>query len=78
MNARRTLLPALLSCCKPVRKGEDGPVPEALRELLFGDEAAFKWFDMREYAEPSAGERLIGAPPSYVGHEQGGRCLWRP
>jgi hypothetical protein len=45
---------------------------KALAELVFGDENAMKRFDMSEFSEEHASERLTGAPPGYVGHEQGG------
>ncbi len=40
---------------------------------LFGSERALVRLDMSEYQEPHAISKLIGAPPGYVGHEQGGR-----
>ncbi len=45
---------------------------KALAEHLFGDEAALVRFDMSEYMERFAMSRLIGAPPGYVGYEEGG------
>ncbi|MBN2497780.1 MAG: ATP-dependent chaperone ClpB [Deltaproteobacteria bacterium] len=44
----------------------------ALAELLFDDEAAMVRIDMSEYMEKHAVSRLIGAPPGYVGYEEGG------
>ena len=38
---------------------------KATAELVFGDERAFARFDMSEYAQEHAAERLTGAPPSY-------------
>jgi len=46
---------------------------KALAEQLFDDEAAMVRLDMSEYMERHAVSRLIGAPPGYVGHEQGGQ-----
>ena len=40
---------------------------------LFDDEKAMKRFDMSEYMERHAVARLIGAPPGYVGYEEGGQ-----
>jgi len=40
---------------------------------LFGSESALLRFDMSEYGEKHAVSRLIGAPPGYVGHEDGGQ-----
>ena len=45
---------------------------KALAKFLFGDERSLTRIDMSEYAEPHSVMRLIGAPPSYVGHERGG------
>ena len=45
---------------------------KALAEFLFDDEAALLRIDMSEYMEKHAVARLIGAPPGYVGYEEGG------
>jgi len=45
----------------------------ALAEALFDDEAAMVRIDMSEYMERHTVARLIGAPPGYVGYEQGGQ-----
>ncbi|MCX7706021.1 MAG: ATP-dependent Clp protease ATP-binding subunit [bacterium] len=45
----------------------------ALAEFLFGDEQALIQIDMSEYMEKFAISRLIGAPPGYVGYEEGGQ-----
>jgi ATP-dependent Clp protease ATP-binding subunit ClpB len=45
----------------------------ALAEFLFDDEAALIRLDMSEYMEKHAVARLIGAPPGYIGHEEGGQ-----
>ncbi|MFQ5777125.1 MAG: ATP-dependent chaperone ClpB [Terriglobia bacterium] len=45
----------------------------ALSEFLFDDERALIRLDMSEYAEKHAVARLIGAPPGYVGYEEGGQ-----
>jgi ATP-dependent Clp protease ATP-binding subunit ClpC len=46
---------------------------KALAEVLFGSERALIRFDMSEFQEPHSISKLIGAPPGYVGYEQGGR-----
>lgn len=45
----------------------------ALAEFLFDDETAMARIDMSEYMEKHTVARLIGAPPGYVGHEDGGQ-----
>jgi ATP-dependent Clp protease ATP-binding subunit ClpB len=45
----------------------------ALAEFLFDDEHALVRIDMSEYMEKHAVSRLIGAPPGYVGYEEGGQ-----
>ena len=46
---------------------------KALAEALFGDEKAMIRLDMSEYMEKHAVSRLVGSPPGYVGHEEGGQ-----
>ncbi|MBV6514027.1 MAG: Chaperone protein ClpB 1 [Ignavibacteriaceae bacterium] len=46
---------------------------KALAEFLFDDEQAIVRIDMSEYMEKHAVSRLIGAPPGYVGYEEGGQ-----
>jgi ATP-dependent Clp protease ATP-binding subunit ClpB len=46
---------------------------KALAEFLFDDEGAMTRIDMSEYMEKHAVSRLIGAPPGYVGYEEGGQ-----
>ncbi|WP_339913600.1 ATP-dependent chaperone ClpB [uncultured Brevundimonas sp.] len=45
---------------------------KALAEFLFDDEAAITRMDMSEYMEKHSVSRLIGAPPGYVGYDEGG------
>ncbi|MEK6191386.1 MAG: ATP-dependent chaperone ClpB [Chloroflexota bacterium] len=45
----------------------------ALAEFLFDDESALVRIDMSEYMEKFAVSRLVGAPPGYVGYEEGGQ-----
>ncbi len=46
---------------------------KALAEFLFSDERALTRIDMSEYMEKHSVSRLIGAPPGYVGYDQGGQ-----
>ncbi|MCR4443099.1 MAG: ATP-dependent Clp protease ATP-binding subunit [Peptococcaceae bacterium] len=48
-------------------------VAKALAEILFGDEDAMIRLDMSEYMEKHTVARLIGAPPGYVGYDEGGQ-----
>jgi ATP-dependent Clp protease ATP-binding subunit ClpB len=45
---------------------------KALAEFMFDDEAAISRLDMSEYMEKHSVSRMIGAPPGYVGYEEGG------
>lgn len=45
---------------------------KALTETLFGNQHAYIRFDMSEFSEEHADQRLIGAPPGYLGHSAGG------
>jgi len=46
---------------------------KALAEALFGDEDSMIRIDMSEYMEKHSVSRMIGSPPGYVGHEEGGQ-----
>lgn len=48
---------------------------KATAEFLFGDETACIRFDMSEYSHEESDQRLIGAPPGYVGFEEGGQLI---
>ena len=50
---------------------------KALAEFMFGDEDALVQIDMSEYMEKHNVSRLIGAPPGYVGYEDGGQLTER-
>jgi len=50
---------------------------KALAEFMFGDEDALIQIDMSEYMEKHNVSRLIGAPPGYVGYEEGGQLTER-
>ena len=49
----------------------------ALAAALFGSEKALIRFDMSEYMEKHSVSRLIGSPPGYIGHEEGGQLTER-
>ena len=46
---------------------------KTLAEILFGDENCCIRFDMSEYAQSHSDQKLLGAPPGYVGYEAGGQ-----
>src|SRR5690606_14906050 len=46
---------------------------KSLAEFLFGSEKSLIRFDMSEYMEKHSVSKLIGSPPGYVGHEEGGQ-----
>ena len=48
-------------------------VSKALAEAVFGNEDAMIRVDMSEYMEKHSGSKMIGSPPGYVGHEDGGQ-----
>ena len=50
---------------------------KALAEFMFGDSDALIYLDMSEYMEKHNVSRLIGAPPGYVGYEEGGQLTER-
>jgi ATP-dependent Clp protease ATP-binding subunit ClpC len=52
-------------------------VARRLAEFLFGSQHSLVRFDMSEYMEKHAVSKLIGSPPGYVGHEEGGQLTER-
>ena len=48
-------------------------VAKALAEFMFDDDTAMVRLDMSEYMEKHSVSRLIGAPPGYIGHDEGGQ-----
>ena len=46
---------------------------KTLAEILFGDESCCRRFDMSEYGQSHSDQKLLGAPPGYVGYEAGGQ-----
>ena len=69
-DAKRPIGSFLFSGPTGVGKTE---LAKALAETVFGSGAALLRFDMSEYKEPHSISRLIGSPPGYVGHEEGGQ-----
>ena len=43
-----------------------------MAEAIFGDESAMIRFDMSEYMEKHTVSRMLGAPPGYIGYDEGG------
>ncbi|HEX2950856.1 MAG TPA: AAA family ATPase, partial [Armatimonadota bacterium] len=50
---------------------------KAIAELIFRTEDACVRFDMSEFSQPQADQRLLGAPPGYIGYEEGGQLTNR-
>lgn len=50
---------------------------KSIAELVFGTDEACVRFDMSEYGQPHSDQRLLGAPPGYVGYEEGGQLTNR-
>jgi ATP-dependent Clp protease ATP-binding subunit ClpB len=69
-NAVRRARAGLQDPNRPVGKTETA---RALAEFLFDDERSMIRLDMSEYMEKHAVARMIGAPPGYVGYEEGGQ-----
>lgn len=46
---------------------------KSITELIFGSETSYIRFDMSEFGQEHAGQRLVGAPPGYVGYDVGGQ-----
>ena len=68
-GSQRPVLSTLLLGPSGVGKTE---IAKALGQALYERPDALVRLDMSEYAEPHAVARVVGAPPGYVGHEQGG------
>ncbi|MBD0371794.1 MAG: ATP-dependent Clp protease ATP-binding subunit [Pyrinomonadaceae bacterium] len=79
-NAVRTALAGLSNPARPfgvfLFMGPTGvgktELSKALAEFLFHDEKRLLRFDMSEYMEEHSVSKLIGAPPGYIGHDEGG------
>ena len=48
---------------------------KALTQLVFGDQEAYRRFDMSEFSQDHTVARLVGAPPGYIGYEAGGELV---
>ncbi len=70
LRGNRPLFSALLLGPTGVGKTETA---KAIAEVLFDDASAMTRIDLSEYSEPHTVARLLGAPPGYVGHEDGGQ-----
>ena len=70
LRGQRPLLSALLLGQTGVGKTE---MAKAVAEVLFHDASALTRIDLSEYSEPHTVARLLGAPPGYVGHDDGGQ-----
>ena len=68
----RTGRPASFLFLGPTGVGKT-ELAKALAEFLFDDERAMVRIDMSEYGEKHSVARLVGAPPGYVGYEEGGQ-----
>jgi len=68
-DPRRPIASFLLAGPTGVGKTE---LCKALADFLFGDERALVRIDMTEYMEKHAVARLVGAPPGYIGYDEGG------
>ncbi len=72
-TARRSQRPrGVLFFAGPTGVGKT-EMAKGLTELLFGQEERLIRFDMSEYAASHADQKLLGAPPGYVGYEEGGK-----
>jgi ATP-dependent Clp protease ATP-binding subunit ClpB len=60
------------SCSWAPRRGQGPSSRKALAEFLFDSDQAMVRIDMSEFMEKHSVARLIGAPPGYVGYEEGG------
>ena len=71
-NRRGAAAPgALRSSPGPTGVGKT-ELAKTITSLLFGDESAYIRFDMSEFSAEHSDQRLIGAPPGYVGYDVGG------
>ena len=71
-DCRIATVPSASSCFSDRPESERQKRRRALAEFLFDDERAMVRIDMSEYMEKHSVSRLIGAPPGYVGYDEGG------
>ena len=71
--SRTRTAPSVPSCFRPHRRGQNRELAKALAQTLFDDERNMVRIDMTEYMEKYSVSRLVGAPPGYVGYEEGGQ-----